>query len=254
MFQRRIIPVLLLGKNGLVKTVNFNTPKYVGDPINAVKIFNEKEVDEIIILDIEATTNNYSPNFERIKNIVSEAFVPLGYGGGITQLDEVKKLFYVGLEKVIINSGIYTNPKIIEESVKIFGSQSIVGVLDIRKNFWGKYETFINGGKLNINQDPFERAKLMEKMGIGELFINCINLDGTMKGYDLNLLKKISENISIPVIICGGAGENLHFKQAFEKGATAAAAGSKFVFYGKHKAVLINYPSKQEIKELVAYD
>lgn len=249
MLQTRVIPCLLLKNNGLVKTVKFKDPKYVGDPINAVKIFNEKEVDELIFLDITATIENRKPNFEVISDIASECFMPFGYGGGIRNLDDIKKLFNLGVEKVIINSYAFENPMFIKEASSIFGSQSIVVSMDVKKGLFGKYEVFTNNGKKNTKLDPVKFAKQMEDMGAGELFLNSIDKDGTMQGYNIELIKKVSDSVNIPVIACGGASKNEDFGEAVKKGgASGVAAGSMFVFYGKHKAVLISYPPVHELE------
>lgn len=245
----RVIPVLLIQKGGLVKSVKFKHHKYVGDPINAVKIFNDKEVDEIIILDISATTEKRGPNLEQIKEMTSEAFMPLGYGGGITTLKEIELLIAAGVEKVIINSAAVANPKLISEAAKYTGSQSIVVSMDIKKNIWGKYKVYVKSGTENTNLDPVDYAKQCEHNGAGEIFLNSIDKDGTYEGYDLALLQKISFAVTIPVIACGGAGSVNDFSEAIKKGhASAVAAGSFFVFQRPHNAVLISYPSQEELK------
>lgn len=251
MLQTRVIPCLLLKNNGLVKTVQFKDPKYVGDPINAVKIFNEKEVDELIFLDITATIENRKPNFKVISDIASECFMPFGYGGGIRNLDDIKKLFNLGVEKVVINSYAFENPQFIKDASEIFGSQSIIVSIDVKKSLFGKYEVFTQSGKKNIKLDPVKYAMLMENMGAGELFLNSIDRDGTMQGYDIELIKKVSESIKIPVIACGGVSKIEDFGEAVKKGgASGVAAGSMFVFYGKHRAVLISYPSIHELEKI----
>lgn len=248
MLRTRVIPTLLLRKGGLVKTIKFKDHKYIGDPINAVKIFNEKEVDELIFLDIEATKNGNSPDFEIVKNIASEAFMPLAYGGGITKASETEKLFRIGIEKVVINSIVHRNPKLISEIAKISGSQSVVVSVDIKKNFFGKYEIYSHGGTRKIKGSVVDFAKKIEDLGAGEIFINAINRDGTGKGYDIPLIQKIAKVVQIPVVACGGANNLVHMQEAVQKGgASAVAAGSMFVFYGKHRAVLITYPPYKEL-------
>jgi cyclase len=249
MLQTRVIPVLLLRGKGLVKTIKFDKAKYIGDPINAVKIFNEKEVDELLVLDIDASKENRKPNFELIQNIASECFMPLGYGGGIRELDDIKKLFQLGVEKIVLNVKALENLKIIEDSSKIFGEQSIVASIDIVKNFIGKYNIYNHAKKKTEKIDLVEYLNQIQKAGVGEIFINSVDLDGTMKGYDLNLLKLVNKNCKVPFVICGGAGKIADFLDAKEFGASAAA-GSLFVYHGPHKAVLINYPSQQELKKL----
>ncbi len=243
----RIIPVLLLQKGGLVKSVRFKNNKYVGDPINAVKIFNEKEIDEIVVLDIDATREKRPPAMKKIKEIAGEAFIPLAYGGGITTIEEVKELFYVGVEKVVINHAAISNPRLITEAASLVGSQSIVASIDVKKNLFGKYKVFVRNGTENTGHDPVEFAKKMEETGAGELFLCSIDRDGTYEGYDLDLIRKVSEAVNIPVVACGGAGNIDDFAKAVRHGASAVAAGSMFVFQRPHNAVLISYPSQQEL-------
>jgi cyclase len=248
MLTIRVIPCLLLKGEGLVKTVKFKDPKYVGDPINAVKIFNDKEVDELIFLDIDATVEGRKPPFKLISEIASECFMPLSYGGGLNDLEDIKAIFNLGVEKIIINSYAVENPHFINEASKLYGTQSIVVAIDVRKNSAGKYEMFTRGGKKRAGFDPVQHAIEMERLGAGEIFLNSIDKDGTKEGYDTDLIKKVTESVSIPVIACGGAGKISDFVDAVKKGgASAAAAGSLFVFHGKHQAVLINYPEKEEL-------
>jgi len=248
MLKTRIIPCLLIKNGGLVKTMQFKDPKYVGDPINAIKIFNAKEVDELILLDITATLEKRGPNMKMISQIVSECFMPLGYGGGIRNIEEMKEIFNLGAEKIIINSCAVENPEIIKRASQIFGNQSIVVSIDVKKDKSGKYEIFICGGTRSVNMDLEDFAMKMEKMGAGEIFLNSMDNDGMMGGYDLELIKKISSCVTIPVIVSGGASKMEHFKDAIENGASAVAAGSMFVFYGKNRAVLISYPDRKEIE------
>lgn len=251
MFLPRIIPILLLRGKGLVKTVKFKKPKYIGDPINAVKIFNDLKADELIFLDIDASKENRSTSVELIENIGDEAFMPFGVGGGINTVQQIEKIFKSGAEKVVINTQLVMNPSLIELAAQIFGSQSIVASIDVKKSIFGKYEVWINGGKKNTRKNPIELAKLAESTGAGEIIINSIDLDGMMTGYDLKLIKSISDEVTIPVVACGGAGNLGHLKDGyFEGSAHALAAGSMFVYHGARRAVLINYPSKTELKQL----
>lgn len=250
MLRTRIIPVLLLRNKGLVKTVKFKEGKYIGDPINAVKIFNDKEVDELVLLDIDASKENRKPDFEAIKDIASEAFMPLAYGGGINELDDIKKLFAIGVEKVIINSAALQNLNLITQAAEIFGDQSIVVCIDVTKNFWGKYQIHAHANKKHQYQDVVEYAQLAEQAGAGEIILNHVDLDGTMAGYDLKLIEKVSQSIKVPLVACGGAGDIQDFKKGFDAGASALAAGSLFVYHGPHKAVLINFPTQQQLKQL----
>lgn len=253
-YRPRLIPCLSIQDRGLVKTTKFANPRYLGDPINAVKIFNGKGVDELCILDITATKENKGPDFEYLKDIASEAFVPLSYGGGVTKLEQIEKLFYIGYEKVVINTAFALNPNLIKESAELAGSQSIVVSIDVKNELLGKRACYINSGSTKIKQDPVNLAKQAEALGAGEILLNSITLDGTMKGYDLELVKKISDSVSIPVIACGGAKDIHDFKKVlFEAGAHAAAAGSLFVYYGPQKAVLITAPEEKELENLGVY-
>lgn len=251
MLQTRVIPVLLLKGKGLVKTVKFNNPKYIGDPFNAVKIFNDKEVDELLVFDITASKENRGPDFNLIKGISSECFMPLGYGGGIRDLNDIKQLFSLGVEKVVLNSNVQNNLKLIEDASKIFGSQSIVVCIDIiKKNITGKYCIYDHISSKSLKLNFFDYLKNIEKFGAGEVILHSVDLDGTCKGYDLKLIEVVSNVLSIPLVICGGAKDLKDFRLARDKGANAVAAGSLFVFHGPHKAVLLSYPTQKEIKNL----
>jgi len=252
MLSKRVIPVLLLKGNGLYKTVQFKNPVYIGDPINAVKIFNEKEVDELCFLDIEASKGNKGPNFELLEKIVDEAFMPFGYGGNITSADQVRRLLKSGIEKVVINTAAFENPKLIPELYDKFGASTIVAAVDVKRNFFGKYELYSHGGTKAQKGNVFEYCELLEKAGAGELLVNSIDRDGKMSGYDNVLIKDIANRVGIPVIACGGAGKLEDIKQCGEStNAAAFAAGSLFVYHGPHKAVLINYPTQNELKTLL---
>ena len=251
MFLPRIIPILLIKDKGLVKTKKFKSPKYIGDPINSVRIFNEKEVDEIIILDIEASKNQKSPDFSLLEDIAAEAFMPLGYGGGIKTIDQVKKIFALGYEKVVINSSTFESYKIIEDSARIFGSQSVVGCIDIKKSTFSNRYLYSHNGQKKQKINIKTHIKNLINAGIGELIIQSIHLDGTKKGYDLNFLNKISKSIEIPSIGLGGAGELSDAVKAIKKtDLSAVAAGSIFVYFGAYDAVLINYPERDLIEKL----
>ena len=245
----RVIPVLLVNNRKLVKTIKFGAETYVGDPINAIKIFNDKEVDELILLDISATKNKQEPNFELIEQAAGECFMPMGYGGGITSIDQIKRILYSGVEKVVINSSILTNPTLISTASESFGSQAIVASIDIKKSLFGGYLAYTNSGTNKVKMGLVEYAKHVEKLGAGEIMLNSIDKDGTYNGYDIEITKKIAENVSIPVIASGGARNIDDFSDAVINGhASAVAAGSMFVFTGKHRAVLITYPSQKELK------
>ena len=249
MLRTRVIPSLLLRSQGLVKTIKFKNPTYVGDPINAVRIFNDKEVDELVFLDILATVENHPPQMELIKDIATECFMPFGYGGGIHDVDTANKILKMGSEKVVYNSAA-TDLDLIRESADLFGSQSVVVSIDVKKTRTGKYEVFTHSGTVRTNQNPVQYAKNAEAAGAGEIFLNSIDHDGTMKGYDIELLKSVTSVVNVPVVACGGAGNLEHLREATLKGgASAVAAGSMFVFHGPHRAVLINYPTQEELKQ-----
>jgi len=249
MLHTRVIPCLLIKNTGLVKTIRFSNPTYIGDVINAVKIFNDKEVDEIILLDILAHKKKGSIQWGLIEQIASECFMPMCYGGGITTIDEMKKLFQIGLEKVSINTALIEGSGIIEKAVSHFGSQSIVAAVDVKKNFWGQYTIFTSGGSRKHPLDLIQYVKNLESMGVGELLLTSIDCDGVQKGYDLKLIKTVSNEVRIPVIACGGAGNISDLAAAIRQGASAVAAGSMFVFHGPHRAVLINFPSRGELDD-----
>lgn len=244
MLYPRIIPCLLVHRNGLVKTVKFKDPKYVGDPINAVKIFNEKEVDELIVIDIDASVGGNEPNYERIKNLAVECRMPLCYGGGVKTVDQAQKIFSLGVEKIAISSSAIENPSLITEIAEKVGKQSVVVVLDVkRKLLSSKYEVYTYNGRKNTGLDPIDIALQSEKLGAGEIVINSIDNDGMMKGYDLQLIEKVRNAISIPMTVIGGAGSLDDIGKVIEQhGIIGVSAGSLFVFKGKYKAVLINYP------------
>lgn len=249
MLLPRAIPVLTLKGSGLIKTVKFKSQTYLGDPLNAVKILNEKEVDELVILDIFATKEKREPNYARIKAIATECFMPLGYGGGIRTLDQIKKIFDQGVEKVIINSEA-VNYDLISKAAEIYGSQSIVVGIDVKKNLLGKYGIYTSSGSKKIKPSIEEHLKAVTKAGAGEIVLQSIDNDGVMQGFDLKLIQKVSNNLSLPLVVLGGAGELGHFKEALDHGASAVAAGSFFVFKGKHRAVLISYPSQEDLKSV----
>jgi imidazole glycerol-phosphate synthase subunit HisF len=242
MLKIRVIPSLLLENRGLVKTVAFRKPRYVGDPINAVKIFNEKEVDELVFLDISATAEGKGPNYDLIRDIATECFMPFGYGGNIRTIEQISRLFQLGVEKVIISSHACEEPGFIREAAHRFGSQSIIVSIDVKKTLLGKYSVYARGGRENTGKGPVEFARMMEQMGAGEIILTFIDRDGKMTGYDIPLIRMVSRQLSIPLIARGGAGKIEDFADACAAGASAVTAGSLFVFYGKHRAVLINYP------------
>lgn len=254
MFRPRIIPVLTLKGKGLVKTIKFDkrTARYIGDPINAVHIFNDFESDELIFLDITATSDARCISVDLVKKIGEEAYMPFAVGGGITTIEQVHQLISAGAEKVIINTSCIKAPDLLAEASGQFGKQSIVAAIDIKKNLFGKYKIYINDGCKQIDIDIKKHIKNLENTGAGELFINSIDRDGTMSGYDLEIIRCISEQVKIPVIACGGAGSitDLMFVTKNAK-ASAAAAGSLFLYHGSRNAVLINYPDKKDLLTLL---
>lgn len=248
---KRIIPCLLLRNNGLIKTVKFRESTYIGDPINTVKIFNEKEVDEIFFLDIDATKLKKEPPYSLIQNIASECFMPFAYGGGINSLQQIERIIKSGSEKVIINTNVFLDKNFLIDAVKQFGSSTIAVSIDVKKEFLRGYTVYVKGGTLSTGLNPVDYARRIENEGAGEILINSIDRDGVMEGYDIELIRSVSSAIRIPIIACGGAGKLSDFGQAVrEGGASAAAAGSFFIFHGKRRAVLITYPSYSEISDL----
>jgi len=251
MLRPRIIPSLLIQDNGLVKTVNFKNPKYVGDPINAVRIFNEKEVDELAIFDIDATVKGLEPNYSLIERIANQSRMPLCYGGGVRTVEQAQKIFGLGIEKIALSSAVLQNPQLITQIAERVGSQSVIVVLDVKKKLFGGYEVYTHNGKKSTGINPFKFAEEAQKLGAGEIIINSIDQDGVMKGYDMGLIDKVREKISLPLTVLGGAGSLNDIKQIIDKhGIIGVAAGSLFVFKGVYKAVLINYPSFEEKEKL----
>ena len=251
MLATRIMPCLLVKDKRLVKTVKFKNPSYVGDPVNAIKIYNEKEVDELLLIDITATLENKPPSFGLISEITDECFMPLCYGGGIRSLDDIKKILSLGVEKVAINSYAVENPQFIKKASEIFGSQSIILSMDVKKTFLGSYVIHSHSGQKSTKLDPVVFARQMEEMGAGEILLNSIDRDGTWEGYDLDLIKKVTDAVTIPVIALGGAGQVSHFHDAVASGASACAIGSMAVYQGKNKGVLINFPRHEEIRKVL---
>jgi cyclase len=246
MSQVRIIPVLLLKGGGLYKTVRFGKDNYVGDPINTVKIFNEKEADELVLLDYHASLDKRGPDFSKIAEIAGEAFMPMAFGGGITHLDQARKVFDGGFEKVVLNSVLFDNLSIVEETGNIYGAQSVVASIDVKKNLFGKHKVYSVSGTRKTDLDPVEWAKTLESAGAGEIFLNSVDRDGTWEGYDIPLIRAVSAAVKIPVIACGGAGSMADFEKAVrEGGASAVAAGSMFVYQRKGMGVLINFPAQK---------
>ena len=251
MLMERIMPCLLLKDKTLVKTIQFSQPKYIGDPINTVRIYNEMEVDELIFLDVTATIENRQPSFEVIKEIATECFMPFTYGGGIRDIDTIKQIFNLGVEKIVINSYAIENPQIITRAAEQFGSQSILVSIDVKRDSVGNYRVFTHSGTRDTSYDPVVYAKMVEELGAGEIFLNSIDNDGVMEGFDTRLIHSVSQAVNIPLIACGGAGRYEDIPQAVDAGASAVAAGSMFVYQGKLHSVLINYPYSDELDEML---
>ncbi len=249
MLRPRIIPCLLIHEKGLVKTVQFAEPRYVGDPLNAVRIFNEKEVDELIVLDIDASTRGHEPDYKLIARIASECRMPLCYGGGVKTPEQVERIISLGVEKVAMSSAALANPELITESARRVGNQSIVVVLDVKRTglISKRYELFTHNGKCGTGIHPAAFATRVEALGVGEILVNSIDHDGSLKGYDMALIDQVREAVSVPISVLGGAGGLSDISALIERhGIIGAAAGSMFVFKGKYRAVLIQYPSRAE--------
>lgn len=252
MLRPRVIPCLLVHDKGLAKTVQFKDPKYVGDPINAVRIFNEKESDELMVIDIDATRDNKEPDYKMIEHLAAECRMPLCYGGGVKTAEQAQRIFSLGVEKIAISSAAIHTPELVSEMADRVGSQSVVVVVDVKKKLLGGYEMYTHNGKKSTGKNPFEFVAKMEALGAGEIVVNSIDQDGVMKGYDLALIEKIRQSISLPLTVLGGAGSLQDIGNLINKyGIIGAAAGSLFVFKGVYKAVLINYPNWNEKDKLI---
>ncbi len=253
MLRPRIIPCLLVRDKGLVKTQKFKDARYLGDPMNAVRIFNEKEADELMIVDIDATIEGRGPDFKMIQHWAEECRMPLCYGGGITNVEQAQRIFSLGVEKIALSSGALVNPSLITELADKVGSQSVVIVIDVKKKLFGGYEVLTHNGKKSTGKNPFDLIKKLQELGAGEIVVNNIDADGEMKGYDLVLMEKARAATTLPLTALGGAGSLDDIKKLIQKfGIIGAAAGSTFVYKGKLKAVLINYPNFSEKDELLA--
>lgn len=252
MNRARIIPFLLTSDSGLVKTIKFDRRRYLGDAINAVRIFNEKEVDELVLLDIDATTRGTGPQFEYVEEVLSEAFMPVGYGGGITSLRQIEQLFKLGVEKVVLNSVVAEQPTLLSEASQVFGAQSIVASMDVKRDLLGRRRAYTRGGKRKLDGDPIDLLKRWEQLGAGEVVVNSIDRDGTRLGLDLEFTAQAASAVEVPVVAVGGAGDIGHLVAALKAGASAVGAGSMFVFHGVHQAVLISYIDRYELAALTA--
>ena len=251
MLRPRLIPFLLVKDGGVVKTIKFGNDQYIGDPLNAIKIFNEKCVDELVLLDIDATTKNRDPDYKSIHRFAAETRMPFCYGGGIKNVAQAKKIINLGVEKVAISSAIIERPQLAAEISDEIGKQSLVAVLDIKTNLFGDMQVYVNNGKKKVNVRPLDLIDKLQNYGVGEIVLNSINDDGVMKGYNLKLIEQLIDSINVPSTFIGGAGKIADFSELVAKfGVVGCGAGSLFVFKGKFKAVLINYPTFEERKTL----
>jgi len=253
MLMTRVMPCLLLKNGSLVKTVKFKDPGYIGDPINAIRIYNEKEVDELIFLDITATTEHRPPPFKVLSEIASECFMPVTYGGGVRDIEDIRKILSLGIEKVAINSYAVENPEFVRAAADKYGSSTIVVSIDARRKMGNRYEVHTQGGRKATGVDPIKFAIKMGQMGAGEILLTSIDRDGTQEGYDIELIKNVTRAVGVPVIACGGAGKIEDFRTVVkEGGASACAAGSMVVYFGRNRAVLINFPTRSELERVLA--
>lgn len=251
MYRPRVIPVLLLHNKGLVKSVRFKDFRYIGDPVNAVRIFNDLKTDELAFIDILATKEKRTISVDFVKNVGEEANMPFSVGGGIRTLEDIRKIIEAGAEKVILNSIAGENPGFVSEAADAFGSSTITVCIDVKKDFLGKEKVWINAGTKSINSNPVQFARQMEESGAGEIIVQSIERDGTMEGYDINLIKKVAESVTIPVVSLGGAGRWQHIIELNSLvSLNGLAAGSLFVFHGERNAVLVNYPEREKILQL----
>ncbi len=249
MLQTRVIPCLLLRDESLVKTVKFDKAGYIGDPINTVRIFNELEVDELIFLDISATLEKRAPNFKILAEIANECFMPLGYGGGMRNFEDAKRIFQIGFEKIAVNSYAFENPDFINRLAEHFGNQAVIASIDVKKNFFGKYEVFSHSGKKNTKKNPVEWAQELESRGAGELLLTSIDREGTWTGFDVELIKNVTSAVKVPVIANGGAGNLAHLELVVKQAkASAVALGSMVVYQKKGLGVLVNFPERKELE------
>ena len=251
MLRHRVIPCLLLHEGGLVKTQKFANPKYVGDPINAIRIFNEKEVDELLVLDIDASKEGRGPNYDVIAELAGECFMPLAYGGGITTVEQAQRLVSIGVEKLSIQTAALSDLTLVSEIAKRYGNQAVVVSIDVKKNLLGQHKLYSAKTGKTIDRDWLAFLQQAVDAGAGEVLINAVDRDGTMSGMDVALIERAAAACRVPLIACGGAGSLADIKAAVSAGASAVAAGAFFVYYGKHRAVLITYPKYEELVELL---
>ena len=253
MLSTRVIPCLLYQNGSLVKTVKFKNPSYIGDAVNAIKIYNEKEVDELIFLDITASAENRAPDLAVIKQIATECFMPLAYGGGITTLEQVREILRAGVEKISFNSAAINNPQLVTETAKAFGIQCVVVSIDVKKSFWGKYEVYGNRATDGTKENPVDFARRMEDSGAGELLLTAVDREGTWEGFDVDLIGKVSGAVKIPVVAHGGGGTLGQIQDAVKLGkASAVALGSMVVYQKKGMGVLINFPKRKDLRSMLS--
>ena len=253
MLKHRVIPALLLRGNGLVKTTRFKNPKYVGDPINAIRIFNEKEVDELMVLDISASKEHREPNYELIEEFAGECFMPLSYGGGVRTVEQAKRIFAAGVEKICLQSAALENPRLVRDLADRFGSQSIVVSVDIKRNWLGYPRVYSAAQDKAMPGDWLGLIAILVEAGAGEVLLNSVDRDGTLSGPDADLIRQASQSIDVPLIAVGGVSSLADIRSAVDAGASAVAAGAFFVYHGPHRAVLITYPKYQELEQLFTH-
>ena len=252
MLRTRVIPCLLLRNESLVKTVRFGKFGYIGDPVNTCRIFNELEVDELAFLDITASREKREPNYKVLQNIADECFMPLSYGGGIRNIQTAERIFNIGFEKLVLNTCLFKNPGIIKELAETFGSQSIIAAIDVRKSIWGKYQVYSLSGTVNERLDPVAWAKEVQQQGVGEILLTSINREGTWTGFDVELIRHVTDVVSIPVVAHGGSGNIAHIGEAFKIGhASAVAIGSMVVYQKQGMGVLVNFPDKKHLNKVI---
>lgn len=247
MLRPRIMPCLLLKDGSLVKTVKFNNPSYIGDPVNAIKIFNGKEVDELVLIDI----SKKEIPFDVIRKITRECFMPLCYGGSVRTIKDMRKLFQLGIEKIIVNTLLFENPNIIKEAIKIFGSQSIVASVDVKKNFWGTNKIYRHFNKKTVNLSPMDYIESLEKLGVGEILLYSVDKDGTWEGMDIKLIQEVCQRTHLPIITCGGVGKLKDIQDSIVNGSSGVALGSMCVYSKKNMGVLIKFPKQNEIEKII---
>ncbi len=245
----RVIPVLQIENRKLVKTTGFESPSYVGDPLNALRILNDKQVDEVAVVDIGVTRNKKSPDLDFICQLAGECFMPMAYGGGISSVEQASDIFQAGIEKIIIGTSFYKTPALVEDISRKFGSQSVMISVDVRQNWLGKQKVFVNSGLTATGYNPVAYAVMAQVAGAGELLLQSIDREGSFEGYDLALIEKVSKSVHIPVVPLGGANSISDFLKAIQAGASGLAAGNFFVYKGPHRAVLISYPDQQTLVE-----